>query len=292
MNTVIQHKHTGKHIESVVSQNLTARAIVARTRGTTRGPITRLVSPSDLGELIKPFIFLDHGVVPPTKNKLFGMHPHSGIATLSLPVSGAIFYQDTAGDQGVVKTGGLEWMKAGNGVWHDGGVWGDIPLELFQLWVALPAHDENGPAYSQNIDPADIPVVGPVAVLLGQYQDAVSPIEFTAGVNYYHVQLQDGEVWHYQPESGQKVAWLSLYKGNLTGPGGISKGEMVVFEATEQAITVFANGATSFVFGAAIPHPHPLVKGMYSVHTNRQALVQGEQEIQRIGQQLRAQGRI
>jgi len=37
-----------------------AREIVYRTRGYTGGPITRLVSPSDLGELIKPFVFLDH----------------------------------------------------------------------------------------------------------------------------------------------------------------------------------------------------------------------------------------
>ena len=39
-----------------------AREIVERTRGRKRGPITRLVSPSDLGEVIKPFVFLDHAV--------------------------------------------------------------------------------------------------------------------------------------------------------------------------------------------------------------------------------------
>ncbi|GKT22443.1 hypothetical protein [Acidovorax sp. SUPP3334] len=36
-----------------------ARAIVHRTRGTTHGPITRLMSPGDLGEWLKPFVFLD-----------------------------------------------------------------------------------------------------------------------------------------------------------------------------------------------------------------------------------------
>ena len=35
------------------------REIVYQTGGSTHGPITRLVSPSDLGELIKPFVFLD-----------------------------------------------------------------------------------------------------------------------------------------------------------------------------------------------------------------------------------------
>jgi hypothetical protein len=36
-----------------------ARAIVQRTRGRTRGPATRLMSPSDFGEILKPFVFLD-----------------------------------------------------------------------------------------------------------------------------------------------------------------------------------------------------------------------------------------
>ena len=37
----------------------TQRRIVKRTRGQGGGPITRLMSPSDLGETLKPFVFLD-----------------------------------------------------------------------------------------------------------------------------------------------------------------------------------------------------------------------------------------
>ena len=59
------------------------REIIYRTSGQTHGPITRLVSPSDLGELIKPFVFLDlaafDGRFAPTPMG-FGWHPHSGIA--------------------------------------------------------------------------------------------------------------------------------------------------------------------------------------------------------------------
>ncbi len=33
--------------------------IIGRTRGRRHGPITRLMSPGDLGELLKPFVFLD-----------------------------------------------------------------------------------------------------------------------------------------------------------------------------------------------------------------------------------------
>jgi len=44
--------------------------------------------------------------------------------------------------------------------------------------------------------------------------------------------------------------------------------------------------------GSAIKHPYPLVLGYYSVHTSRERLDQGEAEINRIGQRLRAAGRF
>ena len=42
------------------------RGIAFRTSGRRHGPITRLVSSSDVGQLIKPFVFLDHGEIRPT----------------------------------------------------------------------------------------------------------------------------------------------------------------------------------------------------------------------------------
>jgi len=52
-----------------------------------------------------------------------------------------------------------------------------------------------------------------------------------------------------------------------------------------------ANRDTSFVLGSTIKHPHDLVMGFYSVHTNAAALERGEAEIRRIGDRLRASGR-
>lgn len=71
------------------------RVITRRTRGSTHGPITRLVSPADLGQVLKPYVFLDRfeapaGGQPPQ----FGMHPHSGIATLTYLIHGQAGYED------------------------------------------------------------------------------------------------------------------------------------------------------------------------------------------------------
>jgi redox-sensitive bicupin YhaK (pirin superfamily) len=269
-----------------------ARRIVLTTSGHRHGPITRLVSPSDIGELIKPFVFLDHFEIVPRPQPLFGIHPHSGIATLTVVLRGGVVYEDTTGKTGTVATGGLEWMKAGNGVWHDGGATPGKPLRGFQLWVALPPSEENAPPESQYIAPDAVQEDGPVRVILGRYGQARSPIRAPEGINYFHVRLKDGQRWRYAPPEGHTVAWLAVDKGDLRAPTPIGAGQLAVFEESDDAIELEADGDTSFVLGSAIKHPHPLVLGYYSVHTSRAALTQGEAEIDRIGQRLRADGRL
>src|SRR6476620_4526789 len=88
------------------------RAIVRRTRGQTHGPVTRLMSPSDFGEVLKPFVFLDlfdHDGAPFTA----GPHPHSGIATLTYIVEGAVTFIDPDNVRGTLSAGSVEWMQAG-----------------------------------------------------------------------------------------------------------------------------------------------------------------------------------
>src|SRR5436190_16258445 len=87
----------------------TARDIVYRTRGQTHGPITRLMSPSDLGEILRPFVFLDlagfDGRYAPIPMG-FGWHPHSGIATVTVMLEGAVRYAETTGQEGVLPPAG------------------------------------------------------------------------------------------------------------------------------------------------------------------------------------------
>src|SRR3989441_5201060 len=163
------------------------REIIYRTSGQTHGPITRLMSPSDLGEILKPFVFLDlagfDGRFAPMPTG-FGWHPHSGIATVTVMLEGAVRYAETTGKEGVLPAGGVEWMRAGNGVWHTGAPVSDSPVLGFQLWVALPASEENAPAQSLYLAPSQVPQEGPARVLLGRYGAAQSPILAPAAMNY------------------------------------------------------------------------------------------------------------
>ncbi len=121
--------------------------IVKRTRGHTHGQITRLMSPSDFGRLLKPFVFLD---LFDNQGMLFsgnmGLHPHSGIATVTyLDCGEQLSYEDTSGATGLLHAGGLEWMRAGGGVWHGGGG-GEPGRTRPWLWIALPPELELGSA--------------------------------------------------------------------------------------------------------------------------------------------------
>ena len=251
------------------------------------------MSPGDLGQVLKPFIFLDLvDFKPGAAQQGFGMHPHSGIATVTFLSEGDVRYEDSTGQAGLLPAGGVEWMRAGNGVWHTGAPVGDTPGRGFQLWVALPAALENAPAQSQYLAPELVPQVGPVRVLMGANGAAHSPVAAPEGMTYLSVRLAQGERWTYTPPQGHTVAWVAVATGAITAGEAIDAGELVAFEPTGQSIDFVATQATSFVLGSAVPHPHDLVMGTYSVHTSPAALAQGATEIRRIATQLRQAGRL
>jgi redox-sensitive bicupin YhaK (pirin superfamily) len=268
------------------------RAVLHRTRGRSHGYITRLMSPGDLGEILKPFVFLDlfdnRGEVFPT----FGLHPHSGLATLTYVAEGSVSYEDTNGATGMLRAGGVEWMRAGEGVWHAGGAGDPGRTRGFQLWVALPPDLELGPSESLYQSAADIPRSGPARVLLGEYQGARSAIAAPSPINYLAVTLKAGEPWRYQPPEEHSVLWLAMGKGRVRAPDILAHGEIVVFEPGEAAVDFVALEDTEFVIGSAAPHPHDLVLGYYSVHTSAQALKSGEAQIRSILHRLVEQRRL
>jgi redox-sensitive bicupin YhaK (pirin superfamily) len=267
----------------------TGRSIIFRTRGHTRGPVVRMVSPPDVGEMIKPFVFLDFvKTQAPIGQQGSGWHPHSGIATLSLLIEGQVRYAESNGHAGSLEAGDIEWMSAGRGIWHTGTA--EPPVKGFQLWIALPAELELAPAFSHYLSINEIPSDGPARVLLGRSGKAVSPIDAPPGINYFDVQLKIGQCWTYEPPQGYQVGWIAVMDGSLRTPDPVGEGELVVFDRSNAAIEFEATADARFVFGTAIPHPHDLHLGYYSVHTSDAALIEGEREIARMGNELRAKG--
>jgi len=109
---------------------------------------------------LDPFLLLDafRSDNPDDYIAGFPPHPHRGFETVTYILNGRMRHKDNAGNEGVIESGGIQWMTAGKGIVHS-----EMPeqqdglLEGFQLWINLPAeHKMDKPAY-QEFDQAQIP---------------------------------------------------------------------------------------------------------------------------------------
>ena len=108
------------------------------------------IIPNRYANAVGPFVFLDHMAPkvhaadePKMKNGT-GAHPHRGIATLTYLLHGEDEHFDSAGHHAKVNSGGIQWMKAGNGVIHDENLNVDPRQDNqltqgLQFWINLPA---------------------------------------------------------------------------------------------------------------------------------------------------------
>jgi redox-sensitive bicupin YhaK (pirin superfamily) len=277
------------------SEDAMTRTIVHKTRGDGRGPIVRLMSPSGLGERLKPFVFLD--LFQADMRALTGsmpVHPHSGIATVTVLTEGDMTFDDPHFGHGTIGYGGVEWVRAGKGMWHgkELSAAASPTAQGFQLWIALPPDLETAEPDTQYIVSEQIPSVGPARVIVGSYAGAASPVRSPSGINYLLITLNPGQRWTYEPPTGHTIAWVAVGRGALHVGERVSNGELAIFDNSEAPITlegVAAIGAT-FVLGSAVPHPYPLHLGSYSVHTSNEALAAGERHIRELKQRLDASG--
>ncbi len=268
------------------------RKIVRRTRGSRHGPVTRLMSPSDLGQVLKPFVFLDLFDMEKASFPGIGLHPHSGIATVSYLFEGSVRYEDSSGAIGVLLAGGVEWFKAAQGAWHGGGAGDTGRARGFQLWLALPPDQELGPVENVYLEPDAVARDGAARVLVGTHGGATSSLKAPTSLNYLAVRLRAGESWRYQPAVDHTVGWVALSTGRLHVPESVEAGELAIFEPSNDAIDIHAEVDTEFVLGSAAPHAHDLVLGPHSVHTSPATLRAGERRLNEIQYRLQSEGRL
>jgi redox-sensitive bicupin YhaK (pirin superfamily) len=278
--------------KSTAAISASRRQIVHRTRGLRHGAITRLMSPSDLGHILKPFVFLDLFDMEKASFPGIGLHPHSGIVTVTYLFEGSVRYEDTTGATGVLPAGGVECFKAAHGAWHGGGLGDSGRARGFQLWVALPPDHELGPVENVCLAPDAVARDGAACVLVGTHGGATSSLNVPASLNYLAVRLRAGESWRYQPAIDHTVGWVSPSTGRIRVPDSVEAGELAIFEPSTDAIDFHADADSEFVLGSAAPHAHDLVLGHYSVHTSPATLRAGERRLKEIQDRLKSEGRL
>ena len=122
--------------------------------------MTRIIGTQALN-VLDPFLLLDafESDRPDDYIGGFPSHPHRGFETVTYLLAGRMRHKDSAGNEGVIEPGGVQWMTAGRGIVHS-----EMPeqedglLMGFQLWVNLPARAKmSEPAY-QEFPPAQVPL--------------------------------------------------------------------------------------------------------------------------------------
>ncbi len=121
--------------------------------------LTRVLT-QPLQRRLDPFLMLDAFRTDDPQDYVGGFpdHPHRGFETVTYMIAGRMRHRDSAGNQGLLANGGVQWMTAGRGVIHS-----EMPeqedgrLEGFQLWLNLAAKDKMRAPWYRDLQDAQIP---------------------------------------------------------------------------------------------------------------------------------------
>lgn len=79
----------------------------------------------------------------------FGTHPHDNMEIITIPLSGSLEHKDSMGNKGLIKTGEIQVMSAGTGIYHsEYNASNAVPVEFLQLWL-FPNKRQVQPRYDQ-----------------------------------------------------------------------------------------------------------------------------------------------
>lgn len=177
---------------------------------------------SPMLDFVDPFLMLDEfkNEDPDAYVGGFPDHPHRGFETVSYMKKGKMRHRDSAGNEGLISDGGVQWMTAGRGVIHsempeqtDGLLWG------YQLWVNLPAAQKMVPPRYQDMTPESIPTITDdgrsVTIIAGTWDGHAGGCETSWPVDIFDVQLAPGATFAHQIPDGHNLVMFG-YEGEFS----------------------------------------------------------------------------
>ena len=246
-----------------ITQSRTVERLVAG-KATSDGAgvkLTRVLTQS-LQRRLDPFLMLDAFGSDQPDDYIAGFpdHPHRGFETITYMIAGRMRHRDSAGHEGLLENGGVQWMTAGRGVIHS-----EIPqqeqgvMEGFQLWLNLPARDKMTAPWYRDFAAADLPgfVIDAgvaVTVIAGESHGVTGAVtrEATAPL-YLDLHLPAGARFTQALPAGHN-AFVYVYRGAVTIAGDAvpaqrlailandAQADGVVIETTEAAKALLIAG--------------------------------------------------
>jgi hypothetical protein len=217
---------------------------------------------------LDPFLMLDHFGSDNPDEYIAGFpdHPHRGFITFTYMLDGHMQHRDSMGNQGELKPGGVQWMKAASGVIHS-----EMPRQAnglmrgFQLWINLPASEKmSAPAY-QEFSSAAIPEVAladaRVRVLAGEFNGTHGVINDPAtDVCYLDVSL-DADARFRLPLTTTHHAFVYVFEGSAHLAGAaLAKHTLAVLGEGDTVEIVADSAGARFILVAGRPIGEPVVQ--------------------------------
>ncbi len=230
---------------------------------------------------LDPFLLLDELKSDEAKDYIGGFppHPHRGFETVTYMLEGQMRHKDSAGNEGVIGAGDIQWMTAGSGIIHsempeqeDGRLWG------FQLWINLPAEQKMRAPRYQEIASVNIPSVnniegkGRVRVLAGKVESVIGPVKDIATQPLLlDVRLKQNEKYSLSIPS-EHTAVVYVYKGSLIINNDVLMAQQLAYLSLGESIELSAkcDGASILVLAAA-PLNEPVIRrGPFVMNTQEE----------------------
>ncbi len=188
--------------------------------------LTRVLT-QGLQHRLDPFLMLDAFGSDKADDYIAGFpdHPHRGFETVTYMIAGRMRHRDSAGHEGLLENGGVQWMTAGRGVIHS-----ELPeqqagvMEGFQLWLNLPARDKMCTPWYRDFAAGDLPRFATdegaeVTVIAGESHGVAGAVtrEATAPL-YLDIHLPAGGRFAQTLQAGHN-AFLYVYRGEVEVAG-------------------------------------------------------------------------
>ena len=190
--------------------------------------LTRVLT-QNLQHRLDPFLMLDAFGSDQPDDYITGFpdHPHRGFETVTYMIAGRMLHRDSAGHEGLLENGGVQWMTAGKGVIHS-----EIPqqeegvMEGFQLWLNLPQRDKMNTPWYRDFKADDLPKFVTeegvaVTVIAGESHGISGAVtRDTTQPNYLDLHLPAGARFAQQLPMGHN-AFIYVYRGEVSIAGKV-----------------------------------------------------------------------
>lgn len=241
--------------------------------------LTRVLT-QNLQRRLDPYLMLDAFGSDNPDDYIAGFpdHPHRGFETITYMIAGRMLHRDSAGHEGLLENGGVQWMTAGRGVIHS-----EIPqqehgvMEGFQLWLNLPGRDKMSAPWYRDFDAAELPRFTldngvAVTVIAGVSHGVTGAVtrEATAPT-YLDVHLPAGARFE-QTLPAAHNAFVYVYRGEARlGDTAVPVQRMAILRNEGDGVLIEAQADTRLLLIAGQPLNEPIAQyGPFVMNTQQE----------------------